>query len=151
QTPASDRDLELNLAQPDFSLVALPTTLRLPKYKSAFRVTHRFLRSLGQGSFGNLSSDFFGFDNGAQIGLEFRFGIRPGTQIGVFRTSDRIVEFFAEQTILSQSESFPFAVTSLWVAEGTNNFRDSYAPVVGAVVSRTLGDYLALYAEPAWV
>src|ERR1700674_610119 len=33
----------LDLAQPDFTLVGLPTALRLPQFKSAFRVTHRFL------------------------------------------------------------------------------------------------------------
>ena len=75
QTPASDPDLDLKLAQPDFTLVGLPTSLRVPKFKSAFRVTHRFTRPLGDGSFGELASDFFGLDTGAQIGLEYRFGI----------------------------------------------------------------------------
>ena len=46
-----DPDLDINFAQPDFTLVALPTTLRLPKFKSAFRVTHRFTRPLGDGEF----------------------------------------------------------------------------------------------------
>ena len=31
-------------AEPDFTLISLPTALRLPQFKSAFRVTHRFVR-----------------------------------------------------------------------------------------------------------
>src|SRR5947208_11766061 len=65
---SDDQDLALNLAQPDFTLLGLPTTLRLPRHKAAFRVTHRFTRPLGNGSFGSLASDFFGLDSGAQIG-----------------------------------------------------------------------------------
>ena len=63
-------DAELKLAEQDFTLVALPTALRLPKFSSAFRVTHRFVRPLGEGDFGDLLADFFGLDNGAKIGLE---------------------------------------------------------------------------------
>ena len=88
-------DAVLKLAEPDFTLIALPTSLRLPKFKSAFRVTHRFTRPLGQGDFGDLAADLFGIDSGAQIGLEYRFGIVPGGEIGIHRTSDRTIEFFS--------------------------------------------------------
>ena len=47
--PDDDPDLDPNRNQPDFTLVNLPTTLRVPRYKSAFRVTHRFGRPLGAG------------------------------------------------------------------------------------------------------
>ena len=87
--PASDPDVRVDPLQPDFNLAALPTTLRMPEHKLAFRVTHRFTRSLGRGDFGDLLNDFFGFDSGAQIGLELRYGLLPGTQIGIHRTSDR--------------------------------------------------------------
>ena len=49
--PQDDPDLDVNFAQPDFTLVALPTTLRVPRHKSAFRVTHRFTPSAGRGRF----------------------------------------------------------------------------------------------------
>ena len=65
-----DPDLDLSVSQPDFTVVALPTTLRLPRFKSAFRVTHRFGRPLGDGDFGDLAGDLFGLDSGAQIGLD---------------------------------------------------------------------------------
>ena len=82
--------------QPDFNLAALPTTLRMPLHKLAFRVTHRFTRPLGEGDFGDLASDLFGFDSGAQIGLELRYGLARGTQIGVHRTSDRTIQIFGQ-------------------------------------------------------
>jgi len=91
--PEDDTDLDIDPLQPDFTLIALPTTLRMPRMKSAFRVTHRFTRSLGQGDFGSLAEDFFGIDSGAAIGLEYRFGLMRGTDVGVRRTNDRTVEF----------------------------------------------------------
>ena len=60
QTPAADEedpDLEVNFAQPEFTLQDLPTNLRLPKGKFAFRITHRFSRPLAQGDFGELLVD----------------------------------------------------------------------------------------------
>ena len=41
--PPSDRAVDPS--EPDFTLIGLPTTLRMPKFASAFRVTHRFTRS----------------------------------------------------------------------------------------------------------
>ena len=46
-------------------------------------------------TFGDLLEDFFGLDSGAQIGLEYRFGLLRGTQVGIHRTSDRTIEFFS--------------------------------------------------------
>src|SRR5690349_10559364 len=79
---AAPSDRAVDPSQPDFTLIGLPTTLRMPKFASAFRVTHRFNRPLGDGDFGDLVGDAFGLDGGAQIGLEYRFGIWSGTQIG---------------------------------------------------------------------
>lgn len=146
-----DEDRSLNFAQPDFNLAALPTSLRVPLYKSAFRVTHRFARPLGDGDFGDLLSDFFGFDSGAQIGLEYRFGLIRGGQIGVHRTSNRTIEFFSQYDVLLQRNGAPVGVTALATIEGTNNFRDKYSPALGVIISRELGQHGALYAEPIWV
>src|SRR5688572_27927434 len=77
-----DPDLDLNVSQPDFTIITLPTTLRVPRFKSAFRVTHRFTRPLGQGYFGDLVEDFFGIDCGAAICLEYRFGMIWRLQVG---------------------------------------------------------------------
>ena len=148
---AQPSDRAVDPSQPDFTIVGLPTTLRIPRFGSSFRVTHRFTRPLGQGTFSNLASDLFGLDAGAQIGLEYRFGIVAGTQIGVHRTSDRTIEMFAQHQLVRQSDGAPVTVDALLAIEGTNNFRDHYSPALGAVVSRTLGRHGALYLHPMWV
>ena len=146
-----DPDLDVNLAQPDFTLVGLPTTLRMPRGKFAFRVTHRFGRPLGDGDVGDLASDLFGLDSGGLIGLEVRYGLMRGTQVGVLRTSDRTIQFFAQQQVKAQSEGFPLGLALNLTADGTNNFRDSYSPALGLVVSREIGKVGAMYVEPTWV
>jgi hypothetical protein len=154
-----DPDRDLQLSQPDFTIVNLPTTLRVPRHKGAFRLTHRFARPLGQGDFGDLLSDFFGLDNGAQIGLEYRFGIMRGTQIGIYRTSNRTIQFFAQHSTFQQGDNGLFDLDIVATIEGTENFgastpdgsSTSYSPALGVVLSREMGSYGALYFEPIWV
>jgi uncharacterized beta barrel domain-containing protein DUF5777 len=146
-----DPDRDLRLAQPDFTVITLPTTLRLPKFRSAFRVTHRFGRPLGAGDFGDLLEDFFGLDSGAQIGLEYRFGIFRGAQIGIHRTSDKTIEFFSQYSVLQQKDNGVIGLDAVATIEGTNNFKDSYTPSLGIVVSRELGEVGAIYVNPRWV
>ena len=146
-----DPDRDLRLSQPDFTIVNLPTTLRLPRFKSAFRVTHRFGRPFGQGDFGDLAGDLFGLDSGAQIGLEYRFGIIRGGQIGIHRTSSKIIEFFGRYSVLDQADNKTLGLDAFASIDGTDNFSDSYTPALGIVVSRDLGEYGAIYAEPMWV
>lgn len=149
--PEDDPDLDVNFSQPDFVVVNLPTTLRLPRFKSAFRVTHRFGRPLGAGDFSSLVEDLFGLDSGAQIGLEYRFGVMRGVQAGIHRTSNRTIEFFGQYTAMQQRDGAPAGIGVIASIEGTNNFRDSYSPSIGVVVSRELGSHGALYVEPVWV
>jgi hypothetical protein len=149
--PEDDPDLDIDPLQPDFTLITLPTSLRMPKGKSSFRVTHRFTRSLGQGDFGSLAEDFFGIDAGAAIGLEYRFGIMRGTHVGIRRTNDRTIEFSAEYNLLQQRNSKPVGLSAYASIDGTNNFRDSYTPGLGVVVSRTLGRAGSVYVDPIWV
>jgi len=109
--PDAPSDRRVDPSQPDFTIIGLPTTLKIPRFASAFRITHRFGRPLGAGDFGDLVSDFFGFDSGAQIGLEFRYGLLPGTQIGVYRTSDRTIEIFGQHSVLQQKpDGHPLSV-----------------------------------------
>src|SRR2546429_2453908 len=135
-------------AQPDFTLIGLPTGLRLPKFKSAFRVTHRFTRPLGEGDFGDLVGDLFGIDAGAVIGLEYRFGIVKNGQIGIHRTSDKTIEFFGQYGVVRQDRGLPVDASVLVSIEGTNNFQDEYSPTIGVILSRTIGEQAAFYAEP---
>jgi hypothetical protein len=138
-------------AQPDFTLVTLPTRLRVPLHESAFRVTHRFLRPLGQGDFGDLLEDAFGIDAGAQIGLEFRYGLFPNTQIGIHRTSDKTIEFFTQYDLFRQRDTMPIGLAVWGSVDGTNNFKDSYSPALGGIVSRLVEQYAAFYVQPIWV
>ena len=156
QAPApaatSDPDRRVDALQPDFALAALPTTLRVPVRRGAFRVTHRFTRELGRGDFSDLVSDFFGFDSGAQIGLEFRYGLLPGTQVGVHRTSDRTIEIFGQQSVLRQAaDGHPIGLDVIATLEGTNNLRAQKSAALGVLLSRKVGRVAALYAEPIFV
>ena len=149
-SPDADDDTTINPAEPDFTLISLPTSLRVPKFKSAFRVTHRFARPL-TGDVGGLAADLFGLDSGAQIGLEYRFGIVPNGEIGIHRTSDRTIEFFTQYGIVRQRPNRPVDVTVIASVDGTDNFRDQYTPALGAIVSRRFAERAALYVEPIWV
>jgi hypothetical protein len=149
--PEDDPDLDVDPVQTDFTIVALPTTGRVPRFKSAFRVTHRFTRPLGQGDFGSLLEDFFGIDSGAAIGLEYRFGIMRGAHIGIRRTNDRTIEFFTEYNLLQERNAKPLGLSVIASIDGTNNFRDSYTPAFGVVVSRSLQRFGTVYLEPIWV
>jgi len=153
-TPApdqSDPDARVDALQPEFALAALPTTLRMPVHKLAFRVTHRFTRALGDGDFGDLASDFFGFDSGAQIGLELRYGLAPGTQVGVHRTSERTTQIFGQHNFLNERDGNAVGLDAVATLEGGNNLHGRYQSALGVVVSRNAGRIAALYAEPMWV
>lgn len=144
-------DAELKPAEPDFTLVSLPTSLRMPKFKSAFRVTHRFTRPLGDGDFGDLAADMFGIDSGARIGLEYRFGLFPNGEIGVHRTNNRTIELFAQYGVFRQRQRVPVDLTAYFSIDGKDNFQSSYSPAVGAIVSRVFGERAAVYFEPIYV
>src|ERR1043166_10100038 len=128
-------DTNLKLAEPDFTLISLPTPLRVPKFGSAFRVTHRFSQPLNATA-GDVASNLLGLDSGAQIGLEYRFGIVPNGEIGIHRTSDRTIEFFGQYGVVRQKGNRPLDISALVSVDGTNNFRDRYSPAFGAIVSR---------------
>lgn len=146
-----DPDRDINRAQPDFTLVGLPTTLRLPAHKSAFRITHRFGRPLGAGDFSDLVEDFFGFDSGANIGFEYRYGLLKATQLAVHRTNNRTIQFLLQREVKGQTASFPIGISAFGSVEGTNNFKDSYSPALGILLSREVTDRAAIYVEPFWV
>jgi hypothetical protein len=145
----SDPDVRLDPLQPDFTLAALPTNLRMPEHKLAFRVTHRFTRSLGSGDFGDLLNDFFGFDSSALIGLELRYGLLPGTQVGIHRTSDKTIELFGQHNFWQQkADGHPISIDAIATFEGLTNLRDQKKGALGVIASRKVGKIAALYAEP---
>src|SRR4029078_13477542 len=101
---ADDPDRDINVSQPDFTIITLPTTLRVPRMRGALRLTHRFTRSLNQGDFGDFFDSFLGIDNGANVGLEYRFGIMRGLQGGITRTSNRTINLFSQYNVWQQGK-----------------------------------------------
>ena len=98
-------------------------------------------------------SNFFGFDSGARIGLELRYGLLPGTQIGVNRTSERSIEIFGQQSVMKETkDGHPL---SLDVHRDARRQEQPPGPEdVGAsalIVSRKIGKFAAVYAEPMFV
>ena len=150
--PASDDDDEkLRPLEPDFSLINLPTTLPLPVHAGNFHLTHRFNENLRRDSFGTQASNLFGLDQGATIQFEYRFGVMKHLEAIASRTNvDRDIQFGAKYDAFHQSASNPIGFSAIASVEGGNNFRERYAPALGAVVSRTLADVAAVYVTPVW-
>ncbi len=142
-----DEDLVFVPAEPDFTLISLPSRLRLPDGKWGFRIAHRFTRALAEGSFGDLASDFFGFDGSALVGFELRYGLRPGTQLVFLRTSDRTIQLMAQQSIVRQGAR-PLAIDAIAAVQGLDNLGEDYTGTLGLLVSRRFGDRAAVYAHP---
>jgi hypothetical protein len=156
---AAGDDAVLKLGEPDYTLVNLPTVLRLAPFKSAFRVTHRFVRPVNcddaQRCPDNLLEDFFGVDHGALTGFEFRIGLARNLQVGAHRArSERTIDLFGQYAFLRQGPDAPLELSVRAGVEGTDNFRDQYSPTLAILVSRRLGENGergALYLEPFWV
>jgi hypothetical protein len=143
--PSPPREAELNL-------INLGTTRSLDRHQSYFRITHRFSRDLRRGNFGQLLEDFFSLDNGAVIGLEYRFGITDKLQAGVARTAlSKTIEFFGRYDGWRQSDQMPVSLSVFSGVEGFDNFHNTYQPNVGATVSRSMNPWLMLYASPTFV
>ena len=144
-------DLAVSTVEPDFSLISLPTSLVLPQNKFAFRLVHRFSRPLDGGSgFGNLLEDLFGFDSPALIGLELKYGLAPGLQVGVHRNNTRNLQIFGKYSVLSSAAHGGAGVDAFVSVEGLDNFRSEYSTTIGGIVSRRFADRVAVYVEPMW-
>jgi hypothetical protein len=143
-------DTGIDAAEPDVSVIALPSTLSIPPGGLVFRVTHRFTRPLSDGSIGDLAQDLFGFDSSSSVGLELRVGVMRGLQAGVYRLSDRTIDVFAQQTLMRQGGK-PFSAAVQASVEGLDNFQEDHSPRVALLLSRKLGEKGAFYVEPGWV
>lgn len=145
-------DAEPVLAEPDFRVLNLPSTLRLPVHGSNFQLTHRFNGNLQQGSFTDNASNLFGLDQGAAVGFEYRFGIARHLQAATYRTAiDKTFQFYGKYDAVRQNGSIPVSLSALLSVEGADNFQERRSPAVGVVVSRMVADRLAVYATPIWV
>jgi hypothetical protein len=147
-----DDDAQLRPAEPDFVVVNLPTTLPLPVHGGDFHLTHRFNENLRSDSFSDQVQNLFGLDNGANIGLEFRFGVMKHLEAIAQRTSlGKTIQLSGKYDGWHQTSSRPFSLSAIVSVEGDDNFSESFAPAFGASIGHTVGTRLALYATPFWV
>lgn len=151
-------------AEPDFSLVNLPTTRPLSLFSQNFHLTHRFLGNLRGNSFGDNLGSLFGIDNGAVIGLEYRIAPIKNVQAVIYRnSSDKTIQFTAQIDAIRQGDVMPASVALIGAVEGNKNFglgsgghdhtgsTEYKSPSVGAVLSRTFEERGAVYAVPMFV
>jgi Membrane bound beta barrel domain (DUF5777) len=151
QPASDDDDATLRPLEPDFTIVNLPTTLPLPRFKGNFHLTHRFNQNLARAPFDEQLSNLFGMDQGATIQFEYRFGVMKHLQAIAARTNNgKTFQFSAKYDAFHES-SKPFGLSAMFSVEGEDNFQRDYAPALGFVVSRTLGSVAAVYASPFWV
>jgi hypothetical protein len=152
QTADDDDDALFRPLEPDFTLINLPTTLPLPLHKGNFRLTHRFNGDLRRGDFGDQLASVFGIDEGATIGFEYRFAIVKHVEVAAYRTNfNRTMQFYGKYDAFHQGGSVPVGFSAIVSIEGTNNFKQEYAPTLGASISRDVGKVVAVYAVPMWV
>jgi opacity protein-like surface antigen len=151
--PTADRDDEaLAIAEPDFRVLNLPSTLRLPLHGSNFQLTHRFNGNLRRGDFGEQAGNLFGLDQGAAVGFEYRFGIVRHLQAAVYRTAiDKTFQFYGKYDAVRQHGPAPVSLSALVSIEGADNFQERYSPALGLAVSHVIGDRFAVYGTPVWV
>jgi len=150
--PVDDDDTTPVLAEPDFRVLNLPSTLMLPRHGSNFQLTHRFNGNLRRGSLSGNAGNLFGLDQGAAVGFEYRFGVARHLQAAVYRTAiDKAFQFYGKYDAVRQRGPIPVSISALVSVEGADNFQERYSPALGLVVSRMVSDRLALYATPVWV
>src|SRR3990170_793719 len=130
-----DPDRDPNDAQPDFYVATLNTNLRLPKGGWNFRLTHRFTTPLGQGDFGDLAGRLFGLDGGALVGLDLKYGLLRGFDIGIYRTSfERTIQFQGRYNLIRDGNG-PVGLSVVGNIDGTDNFSDEFSPGFAVVLS----------------
>jgi hypothetical protein len=113
-------------------------------------MTHRFLRTLGEGDFDDLVARLFGLDGGAQIGLDLKYGLARGLDIGIYRTSDRTIQLQGRYNLMKDGDR-PIGLGVVANIDGTDNFSDEFSPGIAFVLSRELGDRGAIYLQPSYV
>jgi Membrane bound beta barrel domain (DUF5777) len=151
-TPKAPPPSPVPTVELDQTVVNVQTTMPLKKHKSYFKITHRFARDLRRGTFGDLAQDGFSLDNGAIIGLEYRFAITSSLQAGIHRSIlGKTIETFGKWDAWRQEDGHPFGLSAGASIEGQNNLHLDPQPGVSAVLSRMQGTWLALYANPTYI
>jgi hypothetical protein len=140
------------VAELDQTVINVQTTMPLKRHKSYFKITHRFARDLRRGSVGTFFEDGLGTDQGAIIGLEYRFGITSNLQAGIHRSIlGKTINVFGKWDARRQTDGRPFSLSVGASLEGQNNLHLDPQQGISAMFSRLQGTWLALYANPTYV
>jgi len=147
-----DDDAKLRPAEPDYTVVNLPTTLPLPLHRGNFHLTHRFGENLRNDGFGTQASNLWGLDQGATIQFEYRFGLFKHVEAIAARTNfNKTIQLGGKVDLMHQDGSRWLGFSGLVSVEGGDNFQEKYKPALGATISHAFGDRAAFYAVPVWV
>ena len=121
-------------------------------HKMAFRLTHRFGRDARRRATSAIwSGDLFGLDSGAQIGLEFRYGLIRGGQIGIYRTSDRTIQFFGQYELHVAEDLSRSASTSSPTSTAPTTSRTVIHPGSPRCSRARSASARRFYLQPAWI
>jgi hypothetical protein len=152
QTPPADPTAPRAPAETEQTLINVPTTQPLKRHGTYFRLTHRFSRDLRRGTFGQLAEDLFSLDNGAVIGVEYRFAPFANVQIGAHRSMlFKAIQIAGRYDAWRQGDSAPASISLVASVEGDDNLSEHHQPALGAALSRTIGGAVVLYASPMFV
>jgi uncharacterized beta barrel domain-containing protein DUF5777 len=139
-------------AELDQTIVNLQTTLPVKRHGSFFQITHRFARDLGRGDFSQLASELFSLDDAAIISLEYRFALTSRIQAAVHRSIlGKTIAVFGRWDWWRQAEGRLFSLSVMPSLEGQNNLRLDPQPGIAAILSRSIGPQLMVYAQPSYV
>ena len=122
-------DAELVLAEPDFRVLNLPSTLRLPRPRIELPADAPVQR---QSSAGQLQREC-----GQSVRARSRSGSRlrvpvrhrAALQAAVYRTAiDKTFQFYGKYDAVRQGDSVPVSLSALVSVEGADNFQERYSP-----------------------
>jgi uncharacterized beta barrel domain-containing protein DUF5777 len=130
-------------------LIEMPTPYTVGARRIEVLFKHRFQQTVSKGS-----SNLWGLDSGADVGIGFGFGLGRHFDLSVMRASfQKDFEFAGKFLVLEQAERVP---VSLALRAGTDLLRqagvdDPNRPFGQIIVARAFGHGVNLIAAPTWV
>jgi len=131
-------------------LIDLPTPFTLGARRLEVIFNHRFQDTVSAGG----SSNLWGLDSGADVGIGLAWGVTRHFDLAVFRSSfQKDFELSGKYLFLEQAERVPL---SLAVRAGTDLLRqhgvaDPNRPFAQLLLSRSFGHGVNLFVAPTWV
>src|SRR5260370_9514714 len=112
-------------------------------------MTSRCKGNLRGKKFGDEPGSLFGIDEGATVGFEYRFAVVRHVEVPAYRTGfDRTIQLYGKYDTFHQSASTPLGLSAVVSVEGSNNFREHFAPALGASISPALPNSAAVHPVP---